>query len=68
MLKDPPDSASSISKTLTACKEVLANHYGDRLVAITLYGSAARDALKPASDIDLLILLQSPLNYFQELW
>ncbi len=32
-----------------------------------MYGSMARDQAKPESDIDLLILLDPPLNYFDEL-
>ena len=32
-----------------------------------LYGSLARDQSEPGSDIDLLVLLQGPVDYFREL-
>ena len=31
-------------------------HYGDRLVSLVLYGSAARGTMRPDSDIDILIV------------
>jgi predicted nucleotidyltransferase len=49
------------------CKDVLANNYGARLKGVILYGSAARGEAAPASDIDLLVLLSPPLDYFAEL-
>lgn len=36
--------------------------YGDRLVQILLYGSQARGEAGPDSDIDVLIILQDPVN------
>jgi predicted nucleotidyltransferase len=60
-------SELSINPTLQACKQVLSDHYGDRLKGLVLFGSAARQELTPESDIDLLVLLEQPLNYFQEL-
>lgn len=42
-------------------------HYGAKLNALVLYGSAAREQLMPQSDIDLLVLLEPPLDYFKEL-
>ncbi len=52
---------------LQKCKETLSQYYGSRLKGIILYGSAARGDAIPSSDIDLLILLSSPLDYFVEL-
>jgi predicted nucleotidyltransferase len=49
------------------CKDVLANNYDARLKGVILYGSAARGEAAPASDIDLLVLLSPPLDYFAEL-
>jgi predicted nucleotidyltransferase len=66
----PPPKPSTdlpISPTLTACKQALQDHYGDRLQGLVLFGSAARQAMTPHSDIDLLVLLEPPLNYFEEL-
>jgi predicted nucleotidyltransferase len=52
--------------------EVLRRHYGGRLVAVCLFGSAARRALRPGSDIDLLVVLEdAPRSYHKrvkELW
>ena len=49
------------------CKETLAGHYGDRLAGLVLFGSAARGETGRESDLDLLVLLRRPLDYFQEL-
>jgi predicted nucleotidyltransferase len=50
------------------CKEVLEKHYGDRFAGLILYGSQARGQAEAESDIDLLVLLQGPFDYFQEIW
>lgn len=52
---------------LTKCKQILTQHYQDRLQAIFLYGSAARKELTADSDLDLLVVLPKPFDYFQEL-
>lgn len=49
------------------CKEALAEYYGARLKGIILYGSMARGDAVQFSDIDLLVLLSPPLDYFAEL-
>jgi uncharacterized protein len=49
------------------CKDVLTKFYGKRLKGVILYGSTARRQSSPASDIDLLVLLTPPLDYFAEL-
>ncbi len=49
------------------CKATLIKYYGDRLKSVILYGSAARGQANPSSDIDLLVLLTPPLDYFAEL-
>jgi len=41
--------------------------YGDRLVQILLYGSQARGEAGPDSDIDVLIVLQDPVDPSQEI-
>lgn len=50
------------------CKETLENYYGSRFAGLILYGSRARGQEEPESDIDLLVLLDQPFDYFQELW
>ena len=49
------------------CQEVLTKHDGSRLNGVILYGSSARGDAAPESDIDLLILLSAPFDYFAEL-
>ncbi len=49
------------------CKNVLANYYGTRFKGLILYGSMARNQASTGSDIDLLVLLSKPFDYFREL-
>lgn len=52
---------------ITKCKETLAKYYGNRLKGVILYGSMARKQSTSSSDVDLLVLLTPPLDYFIEL-
>jgi len=52
---------------VSGCKTLLERHYGARLKGLVLYGSMARDQAEPESDIDLLVLLSEPFDYFIEL-
>ncbi len=58
---------TATSRTVRDCKEALAQYYGKRLKGVILYGSMARGDATSASDIDLLVLLKPPLDYFVEL-
>jgi len=49
------------------CKKVLENHYASQFHGLFLYGSVARGHGEKSSDIDLLVLLSKPFNYFEEL-
>jgi len=49
------------------CKKILTSHYGSRLKGLILYGSIAREQAIAGSDIDLLVLLSKPFDYFYEL-
>ncbi len=49
------------------CKDTLAQYYGKKLRGLILYGSFARRQAASGSDIDLLVLLEPPLDYFAEL-
>ncbi|MCC6605360.1 MAG: nucleotidyltransferase domain-containing protein [Anaerolineae bacterium] len=49
------------------CKKLLGNYYGPNLENVILYGSVARRENKEQSDIDLLVLLNQPFDYFDEL-
>jgi len=55
------------NQIIQKCKEVLAKQYGKRLKGVILYGSMVRGESTAASDIDLLVLLEQPLDYFVEL-
>ena len=59
-----PSRQNSVIKK---CKETLAKYYGDRLKGVVLYGSMARKQATSSSDVDLLVLLTPPLDYFVEL-
>jgi uncharacterized protein len=54
-------------KIVRNCKEALAKQYGKRLMGVILYGSIARKESTISSDIDLLVLLDGPFDYFAEL-
>ncbi|MCS7304220.1 MAG: nucleotidyltransferase domain-containing protein [Thermoguttaceae bacterium] len=57
-----------LSDILQKCKQILQTHYQSRFRGLILYGSLARQEAVHASDIDLLVLLDGPIDYFQELW
>ena len=56
-----------INEVVSKCRVLLENHYGSQFKGLLLYGSVARNQESPASDIDLLVLLDTPCDYFQEL-
>jgi predicted nucleotidyltransferase len=49
------------------CKEILKAAYRERLAGVVVYGSAARGEAGPDSDLDILVLLNGPVDYFKEL-
>lgn len=53
----PPDIAAQ----LAAVQTVLAQHLGENLLGLHLYGSATDGGLKPHSDIDLMATVAEPL-------
>lgn len=55
------------NKIAQQCKDALTAYYGKRLKGVILYGSLARGQSTSSSDIDLLVLLDPPLDYFTEL-
>jgi predicted nucleotidyltransferase len=58
---------ATMNEIVHRCKSVLASHYGPRFKGLVLYGSVARRQASATSDIDLLILLGPPVDYFHEL-
>jgi predicted nucleotidyltransferase len=55
------------AEIIRKCKTTLEAYYGSQFKGLILYGSVVRDQASPASDIDLLVLLSQPFNYFDEL-
>ena len=58
---------SDVVSVVKICRTCLRDHYRDRLQSVVLYGSAARQERTADSDIDLLVVLAQPLDYFAEL-
>lgn len=56
-----------LAEILQKCKKVLESNYESRFKGLVLYGSMARHQASPSSDIDLLVLLSPPFDYFREL-
>jgi len=54
-------------KLLHRIKSLLSQPFGDRLRGVVLYGSEARGTARPDSDIDLLVLLDGPIQYGHDL-
>lgn len=55
------------NEVVKKCRMALERHYGSQCKGLVLYGSMARNQTSPMSDIDLLVLLSEPFDYFQEL-
>jgi len=51
---------------LRRVKSALEEAFPKRLRGVILYGSEARGTAEPDSDIDLLVLLQGPVNYWED--
>jgi len=54
-------------KIVQKCRMALEKHYGSQFKGLILYGSIARNEANPTSDVDLLVLLSEPFDYFYEL-
>lgn len=52
---------------LDQAKQRLQEQYGDRLCGVVMYGSEARGQARNDSDIDLLVLLDGPIDYGRDL-
>jgi uncharacterized protein len=57
----------AISEIIQQCRKILSEYYGSQFKGLVLYGSIARNQAGPDSDIDLLVLLKTPVDYFGEL-
>jgi len=54
-------------QVIDRCRAVLDEHYGKRFAGLVQYGSTARGTADPESDLDLLVLLRGPFDFFEEL-
>lgn len=52
---------------LRQCQALLHTLYGRRLKGVVLYGSCARGTEEMESDIDLIVLLEGPVDTAQEI-
>ena len=52
---------------LSKSKDILSRAYGAQLIDLILFGSTARGEDTEQSDIDLLVLLDKPFDYWIEL-
>src|SRR5262252_162169 len=52
---------------LQHCRALLQALYGKRLQGVVLYGSCARGTEAPESDIDLMVLLEGPVDEAREI-
>jgi predicted nucleotidyltransferase len=57
----------TITEITQKCKATLEHYYGSHFKGLILFGSVARGQANPDSDIDLLVLLSHPFDYFDEL-
>ncbi len=53
--------------TLLKCRALLQTLYAKRLRGLVLYGSCARGTEGVESDIDLMVLLEGPVDLAQEI-
>ncbi len=57
------ESGDRVRQIVTEYRERLREVLGDALDSIVLYGSQARGAATPESDIDVLCIMKRPFNY-----
>ena len=58
---------TAISSILSRLHDALQQHYGDRFERLVLYGSHARGDATADSDIDVMVVLESPVHPVQEI-
>jgi predicted nucleotidyltransferase len=56
-----------LRQILDELRERLAEHYGDRLIDVVLFGSQARGDAAPGSDIDVMVVLKGDVYPGEEI-
>ncbi|MEM6840257.1 MAG: nucleotidyltransferase domain-containing protein [Cyanobacteria bacterium P01_C01_bin.120] len=56
-----------LESILESVKQYLQKLYGKQLKAVILYGSQAREDAHEFSDIDILVILETSINPYQEI-
>ncbi len=56
-----------LEQILAKLKQYFLSLYREQLEAIVLYGSQAREDARQTSDIDILVILKSKINPYQEI-
>lgn len=59
---------SDVARILGQVRPRLSEAFGPRLQGVLLYGSFARGDQQPDSDIDLMVLLEPPVDLGRDLW
>jgi predicted nucleotidyltransferase len=59
---------ATLASTLAQLERGLKDLYGGRFRGLLLYGSYARGEADEGSDVDLLVLLEGPVNVGREIW
>jgi len=62
------ENQQQLAILLQELKASLVNLYGDRLFAMILFGSQARGEATPDSDIDVMAVLNDPVNVAEEIY
>jgi len=58
----------ALAGTLSQFQRELRDLYAERFRGLLLYGSYARGEAREGSDVDLLVLLDGPVNVGREIW
>jgi predicted nucleotidyltransferase len=57
-----------LEKLITEFRQALEKIYGDKLINLVLYGSQARGDATEDSDIDIMVILKSPVSLGDEIF